>query len=666
MANFGFLDARTDAELLLAPHTPVKRIALDTSSLKLDLGGLTSVPGAISGPGQITGAIRGAFTQATVAKSVTSAFATALNTTYAGFQASGALPAVDPMFLQTTGVSVDIPGVTAAAQSAGVDITAQLPGTAQFVQFSTLRPGQAPSLAQAAMTRDRMSQVQGLASRFSSTGNAPIGSGVQIMENMSRQTYPHTSDIDIPSFSRFATGGVVAQQDAILKDKRKFVARGVRVGSGKPGFWSRLKTAAQALVAPNISSVVGQAFRDSFNAGSWSEPAPPYNAQYPYNKAQHTESGHLFELDDTPGAERVHIFHRSGSFVEFHPNGTVVYKNMKDSYSITMADQNVKVSGKCNIYVGGDTTLYSKGSIDIETDGEFNVHCKDDFNVFAKNVNLRAKQTFKADGLLINLRYINLPYQIIPTWGALVPMVNLAAYRMDFPTGTFDQVVQESIKGPLDEGILPPLLKFQSDAEAAAGASEPVTPPSNPLSNPAVYTIKTAAAAAYRARLFDTPEETENFEMYSAHLGLQQTLGDIPTGTDPRALGGKLTNVVTEASQTEPPLLQYLDYTEFAGKFVYTSDYRLGNTSFTLADLVDTEHANDVVTPKKTPLDAAVELGRDGGQAGPLTANDTPITVQGVLGSGGVSGGLPTQASGVSYEVPGRTIPEIGLSPWPI
>jgi hypothetical protein len=164
--------------------------------------------------------------------------------------------------------------------------------------------------------------------------------------------------------------------------------------------------------------------------------------------------------------------------------------------------------------------------------------------------------------------------------------------------------------------------------------------------------------------MFDTPEETENFEMYAAHIDLQKSLKDV-TGEDPRQLGGKLRDVVTERNVDVPPVVDYLDYNAFAGKFVYSAGQQLGNTSFTFADLVDTEHASDVVEVKKTALDAAVELGQDAGQAGPLTANNTSLTVQGVLGSGGVSGGLPTQALGVGYEVKSKKIPDAGLTPWP-
>lgn len=41
-----------------------------------------------------------------------------------------------------------------------------------------------------------------------------------------------------------------------------------------------------------------------------------YNTEYPYNTTYTTKSGHAIELDDTPNYERVHIWHRSGSYEE--------------------------------------------------------------------------------------------------------------------------------------------------------------------------------------------------------------------------------------------------------------------------------------------------------------------------------------------------------------
>ena len=38
-----------------------------------------------------------------------------------------------------------------------------------------------------------------------------------------------------------------------------------------------------------------------------------------FNKVFETESGHVQEFDDTPGQERIHTYHRSGTFHEVDP-----------------------------------------------------------------------------------------------------------------------------------------------------------------------------------------------------------------------------------------------------------------------------------------------------------------------------------------------------------
>src|SRR5690606_3972147 len=50
------------------------------------------------------------------------------------------------------------------------------------------------------------------------------------------------------------------------------------------------------------------------------EPQSQYAAQYPYNKTITTEGGHVIELDDTPGHERIHLYHKTGSYSEYNPD----------------------------------------------------------------------------------------------------------------------------------------------------------------------------------------------------------------------------------------------------------------------------------------------------------------------------------------------------------
>jgi hypothetical protein len=106
----------------------------------------------------------------------------------------------------------------------------------------------------------------------------------------------------------------------------------------------------------------------TFNS-KWTEPTSPYAAKYPYNYVVETESGHVFELDDTFGAERVHLRHRNGSFQEMYPNGDKVEKITKNNYQIIMADEHVYIMGKCNITVQGDAEIYVKKNAYAKVDG---------------------------------------------------------------------------------------------------------------------------------------------------------------------------------------------------------------------------------------------------------------------------------------------------------
>ena len=42
-----------------------------------------------------------------------------------------------------------------------------------------------------------------------------------------------------------------------------------------------------------------------------------FKAKYPHNKVWETKQGHIFEVDDTPKEERIHIYHQNGSYFNF-------------------------------------------------------------------------------------------------------------------------------------------------------------------------------------------------------------------------------------------------------------------------------------------------------------------------------------------------------------
>jgi hypothetical protein len=135
---------------------------------------------------------------------------------------------------------------------------------------------------------------------------------------------------------------------------------------GEPTF-SRLASSLKISETPIESKKLGVAVAVPTAApGEWSEPPTPYATVYPYNRVMETESGHILEFDDTPGAERVHIYHRSGTFDEVHPDGTKVLHIKADAYEIVLSDKNVYVKGTVNITAAGDINLKAGQSVNIE------------------------------------------------------------------------------------------------------------------------------------------------------------------------------------------------------------------------------------------------------------------------------------------------------------
>ena len=57
------------------------------------------------------------------------------------------------------------------------------------------------------------------------------------------------------------------------------------------------------------------------------------NTAYNKNKVTQTRAGHLIELDDTDGSERIRILHSNGSFVEMRPDGSIQYRQ-QNKYEI--------------------------------------------------------------------------------------------------------------------------------------------------------------------------------------------------------------------------------------------------------------------------------------------------------------------------------------------
>lgn len=95
------------------------------------------------------------------------------------------------------------------------------------------------------------------------------------------------------------------------------------------------------------------------------EPASYYAAKYPYNNVYESESGHALEFDDTKGAERIHLYHRSGSYTEWGPAGDRSERIQRNKFEVVVGNEQVYIKGDVQIYVDGNYRLDVTGDIII-------------------------------------------------------------------------------------------------------------------------------------------------------------------------------------------------------------------------------------------------------------------------------------------------------------
>ena len=181
-------------------------------------------------------------------------------------------------------------------------------------------------------------------------------------------------------------------------------------------------------VSPRSGVVVG---------GEWSEPETPYAAEYPHNHVYESEAGHIREMDDTPGKERIHERHASGSGYEIHPDGSKVTRVKQDNYTITTNDDYTHIQGTqrhttdegVRIRVNADGKEGNNYNIEVGSNSNVNVE------VNKGNINLT---TLNPDVGDININASrNLNIQVGKDMN-----VNVLGNASEIITGTKDELVQ--------------------------------------------------------------------------------------------------------------------------------------------------------------------------------------------------------------------------------
>ena len=94
---------------------------------------------------------------------------------------------------------------------------------------------------------------------------------------------------------------------------------------------------------------------------------------FPFNQANETPSGHSFELDDTPGGERILIKHNTGAGVEMKADGSVVVVSKANRVEVVGADHSVIVQGRGDVVYDGDMNLTVNGNYNLRVNGNYNI-----------------------------------------------------------------------------------------------------------------------------------------------------------------------------------------------------------------------------------------------------------------------------------------------------
>lgn len=165
----------------------------------------------------------------------------------------------------------------------------------------------------------------------------------------SKSLYPR--ELDRPTTSKYARGKrdtttqIETQGVVAFKNANRLSAKIIPNFAPNPGLSSRIGADEFAtLTQINTQTEISQ-------------PPTPYNAVYPFNHVYESESGHLIEVDDTPTKERLHWFHRSGTFTEFHPKGSRTERTMGHRFNMVTGNAESIIQGTEKKNVSVDSVL---------------------------------------------------------------------------------------------------------------------------------------------------------------------------------------------------------------------------------------------------------------------------------------------------------------------
>lgn len=235
-------------------------------------------------------------------------------------------------------------------------------------------------------------------------------------------------------YTYFMTGAAPAQtkqeeQNAVdetpAKDFDIVSANKEVMASNKPGFrdpngvyplWVNESDTSRLARNEKIEQTIVQAKKNNRVTGiqsgnvTWEEQVPPYGTVYPNNHVKSTVA-HTIELDDTPNSERIHVYHKAGSYIEIDNTGSRTTRIVGSSYEIIDYNGHLLITGTANVTIGGQLNVSILGNANLNIGGDASIAVGGDINAIGQNINLESSGDFNikasgnvnVDGSTINL-----------------------------------------------------------------------------------------------------------------------------------------------------------------------------------------------------------------------------------------------------------------------
>jgi hypothetical protein len=145
---------------------------------------------------------------------------------------------------------------------------------------------------------------------------------------------------------------------------------------------------AEAAATSTVTAIAPTQLNDLVTEPVGIEPPMAFRGQYPYVHTFKSESGHIKEIDDTPGYERLLDYHKAGTYQEIDADGRRVLKVVGDNFVVIVGSDTIYVEGNRSLQVRGNMNITCLNDVSINVGGRVEVNATEDLKLKARSISL--------------------------------------------------------------------------------------------------------------------------------------------------------------------------------------------------------------------------------------------------------------------------------------